>query len=41
MTNTENGAEKKPWQIPWSNEQIKANANNWSLAGDAGVCFYD
>ncbi|KAB0791810.1 hypothetical protein PPYR_03610 [Photinus pyralis] len=27
----------KPWQRPWSTEEITKNAPNWSLAGDAGL----
>lgn len=27
----------KPWQRPWSTEEIIKNAPNWSLAGDAGL----
>lgn len=27
----------KPWQKPWSTEEIIDKAQNWSLAGDAAV----
>jgi hypothetical protein len=27
------------WEKPWTIQEIRGNANNWSLAGDAGVRF--
>ena len=28
------------WEKPWTIQEIRGNANNWSLAGDAGVCLH-
>lgn len=40
MTNNENqSSEKKPWEVPWSFDQIRDSATSWSLAGNAGVSF--
>lgn len=27
----------KPWERPWTVEEMRKDANNWSLSGDAGV----
>lgn len=27
----------RPWERPWSVEEMRKEANNWSLSGDAGV----
>lgn len=30
---------EKIWEKPITNENIEKLSRNWSLAGDAGVCF--
>ncbi|XP_048730198.2 WASH complex subunit 2-like isoform X4 [Ostrea edulis] len=30
----------KPWERPWTVEEMRKDANNWSLSGDAGLLLY-
>uniref|UniRef100_K1QZI4 Protein FAM21 n=1 Tax=Magallana gigas TaxID=29159 RepID=K1QZI4_MAGGI len=30
----------RPWEKPWSVEEMRKEANNWSLSGDAGLLLY-
>ncbi len=37
MNMNETNADRKPWEVPWSYNDINDSAKSWSLAGNAGV----
>ncbi len=38
MNDLKSQVDKRPWEVPWTHEDLSESVENWSLAGNAGVC---